>query len=95
MHNNRIRFEKEKEKSAMEDNFFDFTATREALSQLSLDVVEFENALKLKQQKLENENNKILGELKDRESKIENLNHAINDAVTKIDGISKYIEEVL
>ena len=95
MLNNKIRFENEKEKSAMEGNFFDFTATREALSQLSSDVIELENTLKLNQQKLEAEKDKINAELKDRETKIENLNRTINDTVAKIDGINKYIEEVL
>jgi hypothetical protein len=79
----------------MEYNFFDFTETREALSQLSSDVIELENTLRLKKQKLETENHKILDELKDREAKIKNLNLTINNAITKIDGINKYIEEVL
>ncbi len=79
----------------MEDNFFDFAATREALSQLSSDVVEFENALKLKQQKFESEKLGFINDLKDKEAQIGKLNLAVSDAVAKIDDISKYIEGVL
>ncbi len=88
-------FLKGKEKSTMEDKNFDFAATKDALGQLSADLIEIESALKIKQTALNKEKLALKNELELKEHKIAELTSAAQNALNKIETIGKYIEEAL
>lgn len=92
---NRKIFLKVKEKSAMDDKIFDFAKTKDALSQLSADLIELDTAIKTKQTLLEKQKKDALQQISDKEIKIADLGESLQRALDKIDQINRYIEEAL
>lgn len=84
-----------KEKSVMEDKIFDFAKTRDALSELSADLIELEAALKIKHNSLAADKQKSASELQEKTQKLAVLTKTAEEALTKIDAINQYIDEVL
>lgn len=79
----------------MGENFFDFAKTRDALSQMTVDLAVLESALK---QKAESDNVAHKGMEKDlaqKEERINEMKKSIQNAADKIDAITKYIDGVL
>lgn len=84
-----------KEKSAMDDKIFDFDKTRNALSQMSTDLLELETTIKIKSSEIESRKMEAIDNIKEKEQKIAELTKATQDALEKIDSINNYISEVL
>lgn len=84
-----------KEKSAMDDKIFDFDKTRNALSQMSTDLLELETTIKIKSSEIESRKMDAIDNIKEKEQKIAELTKATQDALEKIDSINNYISEVL
>ena len=82
-------------RSAMESKNFNFSKTRDALSQLSADIIELESLVAAKKSSLKSEKQNLLDELAAKEQKIAGLRTAAEDALTKIENINHYIEEAL
>ena len=79
----------------MEDNFFDFSQTKEALSQLSADLTILESEAKAKSSAIiaeRQDHDKILAQ---KDDKIAAMSESIKNATAKIDTITKYIDGVL
>lgn len=79
----------------MEDKIFDFIETRDALSQLSADLIEFEALIKIKQTNTNIEKQKNKDELRLKEEKIVKLSSTVENALKKIENINQYIDGVL
>lgn len=79
----------------MESKNFNFSKTRDALSQLSADIIELESLVAAKKSSLKSEKQNLLNELAAKEQKIAGLRTAAEDALTKIENINHYIEEAL
>ncbi len=79
----------------MEDKIFEFAATKDALGQLSADLIEIESALKVKKTTLSKEKESMRDDLLLKEQKIAELTAAAQGALDKIETIGKYIEEAL
>ncbi len=79
----------------MEDKIFDFIETRDALSQLSADLIEFEAMIKIKQTNTNIEKQKNKDELRLKEEKIVKLSSTVENALKKIENINQYIDGVL
>ena len=79
----------------MENNFFDFVKTKDALSQLSADIVELENNLVCKKDEFEKNNNANKALIEEKESIIANLRVVTQKALNEVESINKYISEVL
>ena len=79
----------------MEDIFFDFGKTKDALSELSTELVEIEALIKNKSIALAKERNDTRLSLSEKEEKIASLSKVTQEAMDKIDNINKYIAEVL
>ena len=90
-----VIFLKVKEKSAMTDKFFDFSNTRDALSQLSTDLLQLESAIKIKHSEIAERNNETSQLLKTQENAIADLTKASENALEKIENITNFINEVL
>jgi len=84
-----------KEKSAMDDKIFDFDKTRNALSQMSTDLLELETTIRIKSSEVESRKMDAIDNIKEKEQKIAELTKATQDALEKIDSINNYISEVL
>lgn len=84
-----------KEKSAMENKIFDFANTRDALSQLSANLIELSSALKAKQAQLDADKTKSEQLKQAQELKIADLTNSLQGAISKIEQINQYIEEAL
>ncbi len=84
-----------KEKSAMDDKIFDFDKTRNALSQMSTDLLELETTIRIKSSEIESRKMEAIDNIKEKEQKIAELTKATQDALEKIDSINNYISEVL
>ena len=84
-----------KEKSAMDDKIFDFDKTRNALSQMSTDLLELETTIKIKSSEIESRKMEAIDNIKEKEQKIAELTKATQDALEKIDSLNNYISEVL
>ena len=84
-----------KEKSAMDDKIFDFDKTRNALSQMSTDLLELETTIRIKSSEVESRKMDAIDNIKEKEQKIAELTKATQDALEKIDAINNYISEVL
>lgn len=84
-----------KEKSVMEDKIFDFAKTKDALGELSAGLIELDSILKIKQNQIAAEKQKYAEDAALKEQKITALSKAAEDAMTKIENINKYIEEML
>lgn len=79
----------------MEDKIFNFTETRDALGQLSADLVELESLIKTKQKCLKTEQKKLLDKLASEEEKTTLLRQATEKTLAKIENINQYIEKAL
>lgn len=84
-----------KEKSAMDDKIFDFDKTRNALSQMSTDLLELETTIRIKSSEIESRKMEAIDNIKEKEQKIAELTKATQNALEKIDSINNYISEVL
>ena len=79
----------------MTDKNFDFNNTRDALSQLSTDLLQLESAIKIKSAELADRNSENLQLLKKQENAITDLTKASESALEKIENITNFIDEVL
>ncbi|MCQ2741444.1 MAG: hypothetical protein MJ210_04955 [Alphaproteobacteria bacterium] len=79
----------------MEDKIFDFVTTKDALSQLSADLIELETSLQTKQSSLAKDKEKSAALLAEKEQKISSLTLTIQNTLTNIEQMNHYIEEVL
>lgn len=79
----------------MPNKNFDFNKTRDALSQLSADLIELETAIKIKNNQIKEHNTKNLNELAEKNKIIAELTKASEDALTKIENITDFIDGVL
>ncbi len=79
----------------MEDNFFDFAKTKEALSQLSADLAALNTTVVQMGDKIADERNQTKVQIKDYEDKIASMKDKTLKACDTIDAISKYIDGVL
>lgn len=79
----------------MTDKNFDFNNTRDALSQLSTDLLQLESAIKLKRSQLAENNKKNSEQLEKQEKIIASLTKVSEDALVKIDNITDFIDGVL
>lgn len=79
----------------MTDKNFDFNNTRDALSQLSTDLLQLESAIKLKRSQLAENNKKTSEQLEKQEKIIASLTKVSEDALAKIDNITDFIDGVL
>ena len=84
-----------KEKSAMDDKIFYFDKNRNALIQMSTDLLEIETTIKIKSSEIESRKMEAIDNIKEKEQKIAELTKATQDALEKIDSINNYISEVL
>jgi len=84
-----------KEKSAMEENFFDFTKTKEALSQLSADLAVLDSEIQSKVTAFAEERKQNSQALIEKDSQLEILRGNIAKATRSIDSITAYIDGVL
>ncbi len=79
----------------MDNKNFDFNKTRDALSQLSTDLIELESVIKIKSSQIKENNEKNSNLLAEKEQKIVELTKISQDAITKIDNITDFIDGVL
>ena len=79
----------------MPDKNFDFNKTRDALSQLSTDLIELESIIKIKRSQIETNNKKTLDILAEKEQTITQLTKVSQDAIEKIENITDFIDGVL
>lgn len=79
----------------MNNKNFDFNKTRDALSQLSTDLIELESIIKIKNSQIKENNEKNSNLLAEKEQKIAELAKISQDAITKIDNITDFIDGVL
>lgn len=84
-----------KEKSVTDTHFFDFAQTKDALGELSKDIIALETAIKLKQADLDKEKESFKEMLRSKESALESLKTSVQNALEDIDSINSRIEEVL
>ncbi len=84
-----------KEKSAMEENFFDFAQTKEALSQLSADLAVLDSELQSRSASIIKEREAVRRTLSEKDTQIETLRSDILKATQSIDSITAYIDGVL
>lgn len=84
-----------KEKSAMEENFFDFAQTKEALSQLSADLAVLDSELQSRSASITKEREAVRRTLSEKDTQIETLRSDILKATQSIDSITAYIDGVL
>ena len=79
----------------MSDKNFDFNNTRDALGELSADLVELEASLKIKRNQLSDDKNKYFETIEQKESVIRNLTEISRNTLAKIENITDFIDEVL
>ena len=79
----------------MEDKIFDFAATKDALGQLSSDLIDLEASVKVKQKSLQDARQEMSSALQEKEQKIESLLDITKNAIANIDKINKSIEGML
>ncbi len=79
----------------MDDKIFDFAKTKDALSQLSADLIELSSAVKIKQTKLTANQQQAEKTIQNLELKIAELDKSLQSAIAEIDLINNYIEEAL
>ena len=84
-----------KEKSTMSNQNFDFNNTREALSQLSRDLIELESNIKIKLGEISNNTKNTSELIKQKDEVIANLTKASENALAKIETITGFIDKVL
>lgn len=79
----------------MENNFFDFAKTKEALSQLSADLSGLTAAIAQKGVEIENNRNAKSTEIEEYKNKLASTQSKVKKACDTIDSINKYIDGVL
>ena len=84
-----------KEKSTMNNQNFDFNSTREALGELSKNLIELESCVKIKLNEISNNSKNTSDLLKQKDEVIANLAKASENALAKIDNITDFIDKVL
>ena len=84
-----------KEKSTMNNQNFDFNNTREALSELSKDLIELESCIRIKLNEISNNSKNASDLLKQKDVAINNLTKASENALQKIENITSFIDKVL
>ena len=86
---------KVKEKSAMENHFFEFAKTKDALGQLSADIIELENILVCKKNEIEKNNESTQNTIDDQAKIIASLRNTTQKALDEVENINNYISGVL
>lgn len=84
-----------KEKSVTDAKIFDFAQTRDALGELSTDLIALETAVKLKQAALTKDKETLSTRLQAKEAALASLSNTVQNALEDIDTINAHIEEVL
>ncbi len=84
-----------KEKSTMSNEIFDFNNTREALSQLSTDMIELEATIKIKLNEIIDSSKNSNDLIKKKDEIINNFAKTSENALAKIENITNYINKVL
>ena len=84
-----------KEKSVTDAKIFDFAQTKDALGELSADLIALETAVKLKQATLSKEKESLAEALRSKETALTTLKETVQNALSDIDVINAHIEEVL
>ena len=84
-----------KEKSTMSNEIFDFNDTREALSQLSTNMIELESAIKIKLNKITDKTKNSYDLIKKKDEIIDNLVKTSENALAKIENSTNFIDKVL
>jgi hypothetical protein len=79
----------------MEDNFFDFAQTKEALSALSTELIEMETAISAKKNQVKVQTQEFQNNIQNQNEKIALLRQTAQDALTKVEALGKYVEGVL
>ena len=79
----------------MSNQNFDFNNTREALSQLSRDLIELESNIKIKLGEISNNTKNTSELIKQKDEVIANLTKASENALAKIETITGFIDKVL
>lgn len=79
----------------MEDKFFDFAQTKEALSQLSADLAVLDSQAQSKFATLETERQSNAKKVAEKDAKIEEMSKTMRNTIAKIDSITGYIDGVL
>lgn len=79
----------------MEDKNFNFAKTRDALSQLSADVIELNACIKKKQAEINDYKQNLEATVKNKNDKLAALDQTLQNALVKIEQINRYIEETL
>ena len=80
-----------KEKSTMSNEIFDFNNTREALSQLSTDMIELEATIKIKLNEIIDSSKNSNDLIKKKDEIIDNLVKTSENALAKIENITNFI----
>ena len=84
-----------KAKSTMSNENFDFNNTREALSQLSTDLTEWESAVKIKLNEIAKSSKNYSDVIKENDKIINTFAKTSEDALAKIENITNFIDKVL
>ena len=79
----------------MSNENFDFNNTREALSQLSMDVIELESSIKSKINELSGDKKTSSDLIRKKDEVIANLTKVSEDTLAKIENITNFIDKVL
>ena len=79
----------------MNNQNFDFNSTREALGELSKNLIELESCVKIKLNEISNNSKNTSDLLKQKDEVIANLAKASENALAKIDNITDFIDKVL
>ena len=79
----------------MSNEIFDFNDTREALSQLSTNMIELESAIKIKLNKITDNSKNSYDLIKKKDEIIDNLVKTSENALAKIENITNFIDKVL
>ena len=79
----------------MEDHFFEFAATKDALGQLSADFIALESCIEIKQKTLQEQQQQMSKAIQEKEQKIESLIDTTKQAIDDIDALNRSIEGVL
>lgn len=79
----------------MSNEIFDFNDTREALSQLSTNMIELESAIKIKLNEITDNSKNSYDLIKKKDEIIDNLVKTSENALAKIENITNFIDKVL
>ena len=79
----------------MEDIFFDFSATKDALGQLSTDLIALESSVEIRQKALQERQQQMVVALQEKEQKIESLIKTTKETIDDINALNQSIEGVL